>query len=165
MCFLHLLHFVLQVAPELQGGGKRKNPAPPLLWEQRSTSWYAGTVGKTVQGLMRKVEWSELIMGCPHAIHLAGLGSSTEDTKKLVLQLFQGRSPQSGSSSEWLNEWVSECTQPQWYLPCSNLHTGSGYSCRIKGTVHMFRSDLHCCLASSASWKLWLSIIVVKVLI
>lgn len=57
-----------------------------------------------------KVEWSELIMGCPHAIHLAGLGSSTEDTKKLVLQLFQGRSPQSGSSSEWLNEWMSECT-------------------------------------------------------
>lgn len=57
-----------------------------------------------------KKEWSEFIMGCPHAIHLAGLGSSTEDTKKLVLQLFQGRSPQSGSSSEWVNEWVHSAT-------------------------------------------------------
>lgn len=48
-------------------------------------------------------------MGRCHVVHLAGSGSSTEDTKKLVLQLFRADPHRVAQA---LNEQMNECTYP-----------------------------------------------------
>lgn len=124
MCFLHLLHFVLQVAPELQGGGKRKNPAPPLLWEQRSTSWYAGTVGKTVQGLMRKVGWKgvEWTYNGMSSCNTPGwLGEQHRGHKETGSATLSGQIP-----TEWLKLWMSE-----WVSALSHSGTCLAATCTL----------------------------------
>lgn len=46
-------------------------------------------VDGTAEKNQHKKTGTELKMGCAHVVHLAGPGSSAEETKKLVLQLFR----------------------------------------------------------------------------
>lgn len=107
MCFLHLLHFVLQVAPELQGGGKRKNPAPPLLWEQRSASWYAGTVGKTCPRVDEKswVEWTYNVL---MQYTWLAWGAALRTQRNWFCNFFRADPRRAAQAlNDWMSEWVS----------------------------------------------------------
>lgn len=95
LCDSHtFLNFSAKVAPELLGGGRGKEKEEEKKACSSSPSPRAKInflvcrmVGHTVQGLMGELRVS-VCGDVFSAVHLAGLGSSTEDTKKQVLQLF-----------------------------------------------------------------------------